>query len=80
MRELASIMKLDDAEWFTEDEFAKATRAGRSTCVVPAYERMSSLEIENMMPFERVIYVTLLAQFIEQENEKIKQKQASKRN
>jgi dTDP-4-dehydrorhamnose reductase len=44
MRELASLMNLDDAKWFTEDEFAKATRAGRSTCVIPAFERMSSLK------------------------------------
>jgi dTDP-4-dehydrorhamnose reductase len=44
MRELASMMKLDP-EWFTEDEFAKATRAGRSTCVIPAFERMSSLKV-----------------------------------
>ena len=44
MRELASMMKLDHAEWFTEDEFARATRAGRSTCVIPAFERMRPLE------------------------------------
>ena len=44
MRELAALMKLDNAEWFTEDEFARATRAGRSTCVIPAFERMSPLE------------------------------------
>jgi dTDP-4-dehydrorhamnose reductase len=45
MRELASLMKLDHAQWFTEDEFARATRAGRSTCVIPANERMRSLEV-----------------------------------
>ena len=43
MRELAAMMHLDP-EWFTEDEFARATRAGRSTCVIPAYERMQPLE------------------------------------
>jgi hypothetical protein len=43
------------------------------------HHKWSLTEIENMMPFERVIYVTLLAQFVEQENEKIKEKQASKR-
>jgi len=30
-----------------------------------------------MLPWERDIYVTMLAQYIEEENEKIKQKQAS---
>jgi dTDP-4-dehydrorhamnose reductase len=44
MRELAAMMKLDHAQWFTEDEFARATRAGRSTCVIPAFERMQPLE------------------------------------
>jgi 3,5-epimerase/4-reductase len=43
MRELAAMMDLDP-EWFTEDEFAKATRAGRSTCVIPAYEKMRPLK------------------------------------
>ena len=42
MRELADMMGLKP-EWFTEDEFARATRAGRSTCVIPAYEKMRSL-------------------------------------
>jgi hypothetical protein len=44
MRDLAAMMKLDNAKWFTEDEFARATRAGRSTCVIPAFERMRPLE------------------------------------
>jgi 3,5-epimerase/4-reductase len=43
MRELAAMMDLDP-EWFTEDEFARATRAGRSTCVIPAYEKMRPLK------------------------------------
>ena len=30
-------------------------------------------EIENMMPWEREIYVGLLMKFIEEENEKVKQ-------
>jgi hypothetical protein len=42
MRELADMMGLKP-EWFTEDEFARATRAGRSTCVIPAYEKMRPL-------------------------------------
>jgi hypothetical protein len=32
-----------------------------------------------MMPWEREIYVTLLAQYIEEENEKIKQKNMERR-
>lgn len=43
MRELAAMMKLD-CEWFTEDEFQRATRAGRSTCVIPAFESMRPLD------------------------------------
>jgi dTDP-4-dehydrorhamnose reductase len=44
MRELADIMKLTP-EWFTEDEFAQVTKTGRSTCVIPAYDRMRPLNI-----------------------------------
>jgi dTDP-4-dehydrorhamnose reductase len=43
MRELAVMMQLEHAQWFTENEFAGVTRAGRSTCVIPAFERMSQL-------------------------------------
>ena len=32
-------------------------------------------DLENMIPFEREIYVTLLADFIKQENERIKAQQ-----
>ena len=32
-------------------------------------------EIENMMPWEREIYVGLLMKFIEEENEKVKEQQ-----
>jgi len=34
-------------------------------------------EIENMMPWEREIYVILLSQYIEEENERIKNKNRS---
>lgn len=44
MRELASMMKLD-CGWFDEDEFSKVTRAGRSTCVIPACDRMRPLDV-----------------------------------
>ena len=36
----------------------------------------SLTELENMMPFEREIYVTLLEQHIKEENERIKKEQA----
>jgi len=41
------------------------------------HHKYSLTELENMLPWERDIYVTMLAQYIEEENEKIKQKQAS---
>ena len=31
-------------------------------------------EIENMIPWEKTIYVTMLIKYIEEENEKLKQK------
>jgi hypothetical protein len=36
-------------------------------------------ELENMMPWERDIYVALLIQYVEAENEKIKQKNAERK-
>ena len=43
------------------------------------HHKYSLTELESMLPWERDIYVTLLIQYIEQENEKIKQQQASRR-
>ena len=37
------------------------------------HHKYSLTEIENMMPWERDIYVSLLNQYIEEENEKAKQ-------
>jgi hypothetical protein len=37
------------------------------------HHKYSLTELESMMPWERDIYVSLLAQHIEEENEKIKQ-------
>ena len=37
------------------------------------HHKYSLTEIENMMPWERDIYVALLNQYIEEENEKAKQ-------
>jgi hypothetical protein len=41
------------------------------------HHKYSLTELENMLPWERDIYVTMLIQYIEEENEKIKQQQAS---
>lgn len=39
------------------------------------HHKYSLTELENMMPWERDIYVSLLIQYIEEENQKIKQRQ-----
>ena len=41
------------------------------------HHKYSLTEIENMMPWERDIYVGLLNQYIEEENLKAKQQQAN---
>lgn len=43
------------------------------------HHKYSLFELENMIPWERDVYVSLLSQFIEEENEKLKQKQAERR-
>ena len=40
------------------------------------HHKYSLTELENMMPWEREIYVEMLTQFIKEENEKQKQRQA----
>jgi len=39
------------------------------------HHKYSLTELEAMLPWEREIYVALLIQYIEEENEKIKQQQ-----
>jgi hypothetical protein len=39
------------------------------------HHKYSLFELENMMPWERDIYVSMLIQYIEEENQKIKEKQ-----
>jgi hypothetical protein len=39
------------------------------------HHKYSLTELENMMPWERDIYVSLLIQYIEEENRKLKQLQ-----
>jgi len=43
------------------------------------HHKYSLAELENMLPWERDIYVNLLIQHIEEENEKIKQRNAERR-
>jgi len=37
--------------------------------------KYSLTEVENMMPWEREVYISLLIQYIEEENDRIKQEQ-----
>lgn len=39
------------------------------------HHKYSLTELENMVPWERSIYVNMLMQYLEQENEKLKQAQ-----
>jgi hypothetical protein len=43
------------------------------------HHKYSLTEIENMIPWEKEIYVTLLMKYLEEENEKIKQMQQNQR-
>jgi hypothetical protein len=44
------------------------------------HHKYSLAELENMLPWERDVYVTLLIQHIEEENEKIKQRNTERRS
>ena len=39
------------------------------------HHKYSLTELDNMLPWERDIYISLLIQYIEQENQKIKERQ-----
>ena len=43
------------------------------------HHKYSLAELDNMLPWEKTIYVTLLMKFIEEENERIKQLNANKK-
>jgi hypothetical protein len=43
------------------------------------HHKYSLFELENMIPWERDIYLALLIKYIEEENQKIKQKLAERR-
>ncbi len=41
------------------------------------HHKYSLTELEDMIPWERDIYISMLVQYIDEENERIKQQQAS---
>jgi len=43
------------------------------------HHKYSLTEIENMVPWERELYISLLSEYIREENDKAKQRQASAR-
>jgi hypothetical protein len=43
------------------------------------HHKYSLTELENMIPWEREIYLSLLIKYLEEENEKIKMQQRSKK-
>ena len=43
------------------------------------HHKYSLTELDNLMPFERDIYVELLVNYIREENDRIKDQQASRR-
>ena len=43
------------------------------------HHKYSLTELDNLMPFERDIYVELLVYYIREENDRIKDQQASRR-
>jgi hypothetical protein len=43
------------------------------------HHKYSLSELEGMIPWERDVYISMLSQFIEEENEKIKQRNAERR-
>jgi hypothetical protein len=42
------------------------------------HHKYSLTELENMIPWERDIYVAMLIQYLEEENQKLKQRQKNK--
>ena len=43
------------------------------------HHKYSLTELENMLPWEREIYLTMLIKYLEEENEKIKMQQRTKK-
>jgi len=44
------------------------------------HHKYSLSELNDMMPWERNVYVTMLLQFIDKENEKLKQQQLARKS
>ena len=44
------------------------------------HHKWSLTELDNMIPFERLIYVSLLQNWIKEENDRIKEENSKKRN
>ena len=42
------------------------------------HHKYSLTELENMLPWERDIYISMLIQYIEQENQKIRERQSKR--
>jgi len=49
----------------------------RTNFALMQHHKYSLSELDGMIPWEREIYVTMLSQYIEEENEKIKQRNAA---
>jgi len=49
----------------------------RTNFALMQHHKYSLSELEGMIPWEREVYVTMLSQYIEEENEKIKQRNAA---
>jgi hypothetical protein len=49
----------------------------RTNFALIQHHKYSLSELEGMIPWEREIYVSMLSQYIEEENEKIKQRNAA---
>ena len=43
------------------------------------HHKYSLQDLDNMLPWERTVYVTMLLRYIEEENEKIKQQNLARR-
>jgi hypothetical protein len=52
----------------------------RTNFALMQHHKYSLTELDDMMPFEREIYILLLTQFIKEENERQKQQQAESRS
>jgi hypothetical protein len=50
----------------------------RTNFALMQHHKYSLTELESMLVWEREIYISMLIQYIEEENEKIKQKQNSR--